>query len=546
MRAFGRRAAAPAEPQCPVLPLRDARVTPTPFSAQTSATSHENTVTWCFDAELVWPLMGFYAEHSIPVLVNSVSTQPFRGFESTCLMVTGEVQRSRLKPREANAAPMPVVLTLAPRGDASSEFYVVGVQGSSSLNRCSKEAWLAVRADGLPFTPALGGALQPGAVLLLQRPERVYVLRSPEEQLSRLLMDLAQRRGLRLFAAPAGYGAVALLGEARLAEGLPELRAQIQQQFSIVLAHCEPIPTVKASEAILRRLIASGARHVLCQDAWQSVEFPYRLFHSQALSTDARRSSRVPCVDVACTQVKASAKVVAQLAFSPAVRLTQPLAPFLARAEEAPDLAGDFRLEGGRAVRRPTIHVLPRLTPAEISHIWVGHMPPAAHLPEELRSKEHFAEYWRLIHGMTLPSHPTAFARVEFGANCREANLVLTYPVVCLWRTPWTEQPALSRQHGPNILRQVVQSLEKSSWARSTVSYAEDADPLCLHLPAKPASPLKPKLERAETRSHQQSHGSSTQHTKTDVSKQEDGQSGKRRLILPVLPVSSQPAKRRR
>ena len=527
------------------------------------------------DQFVVCPMLSFFMEYSIPIKVESVascaSPQGVNFAPVKSIKITGKWQQGRSSVEKA----VSVVLCAS-----SSSFIVQAVEGCASLRRCSAEAWVARTADGIPLCEAQALV---GRVLMLQRPsERVYVLRSPEEQLSRLLVDLSADCGVPLLAAPATHGAVAVLGCNSLVP--PQVLSQLESKFSIVFSQsAETIPVAQATEAILRRLIAFGAKHALCQDTWQAVEHPYRFFQTQAASASEvlqRPSLRMPCVDVACVKATAtSTKIVAELSLSTAVRLIQPLATFLTRAAKSPELAGRFRLDGSKAVFRPQTHVLPRLTPAEITHVWTEGFLPTMQLPVELQTKEAFVEYWRMIHGLRLTDADlSAFARVEFATYERQNGLVLTYPVACLWRTPWTEQPALSRQHGQNILKQVLQSLEQhSSFASHLAALQESLDPpVSLHvsIPEETLKALKPlksqqpsqsqpmKSQHSQPMKPQQSQPMKPQHSQqSQAIRSQKSQSqtlpavkpeasegsrprGKRRLILPVLQAPAKDSRR--
>eukprot|EP00435_Cladocopium_sp_Y103_P059603 s2072_g21.t1 len=477
---------------------------------QESSAGHP--IVWSIEASegrefVVCPRLSFQVQNCISIKVESVESVfacSAGSSASFSIKVAGTWQGSERTQRVALIL-VKASVTSTESTDASNAFSnafaeawsVQALEGPLNLKRCSRENWLVVTTDGGPLTSLLPHGIV-GSNIILQRPrERVYVLRSPEEQLSRLLVDLSKECGEPLLAAPAAHGAVALMGYKNLVPSA--VLSHIEQRFSVVFSQSETIPVTQATEAILRRLIAFGAKHALCQQSWQTVEFPYRLFQSDALSSLEvlqRPSLRVPCVDIACEKAHASpAKVVAELCLSTAVRLIQPLAPFLMRAAKCPELAGRFRLDGSRAVLRPPTHVLPRLTAAEITHIWSDGFLPTGQLPVELQTREAFVEYWQMIHGWRLSaSDLSSFARVEFAGQKSTPGLVLTYPVSCLWRTPWTEQPALSRQHGHAILKQVFEGLEQQSSFASQLSSAENVDPLTLRvsLPKDSLKMLKP------------------------------------------------------
>ena len=547
LMAFGR--VSKAERGNVILPLAQSR-----GSLQGVSRKHEDiskTVTsghriiWSIEASagkefLVCPRLSFQMENSISIKVESVSACPgSNGLFS--IKIAGSLQKASqtqcvtlVLVKDSKSADLPKDGRVS--NDFTDTWRVKTLDGPPNLKRCSQEKWIAVTADGGPLTSLLPHGIV-GRNIFLQRPrESVYVLRSPEEQLSRLLVDLSKDCGEPLLAAPAAHGAVAVMGYKNLVPA-PVL-SHIEERFSVIFSQSvEAIPVTQATEPILRRLVAFAAKHTLCQRNWQSVEFPYRLFQSDALSNLEilqRPSLRVPCVDLACEKAHASpGKVVAELCLSTAVRLIQPLAPFLLRASKCPELAGPFRLEGSLAVLRPPTNVLPRLTAAQITHVWSDGILPTMQLPVELQTKEAFVEYWQLIHGWKLSaSDLSSFARVEFAGQQANAGLVLTYPVSCLWRTPWTEQPALSKQHGHAILKQVLESLEQQSIFASQLSLAENADPL-LHV-ALPKDSLKP-AKAMEPESIQKSE--SIEKSQEEVPEKRQ----KRRLLLPLVQTVATP-----
>jgi hypothetical protein len=131
-----------------------------------------------------------------------------------------------------------------------------------------------------------------------------------------------------------------------------------------------------------------------------------------------------------------------------------------------------------------------------------------------------------MIHGWRLSvSDLSSFARVEFAGQKANPGLVLTYPVSCLWRTPWTEQPALSRQHGHAILKQVFEGLEQQISFASQLSSAENVDPLTLHV-------LLPKDSLKVLRPSKIVEPDSTQKSQADEVPEK---SRKRRLLLPLV-----------
>eukprot|EP00439_Symbiodinium_sp_Y106_P018492 s7336_g2.t1 len=486
----------------------------------------------------VCPFLPFVVESCLAVEVSAV-----KALHTNCIDVSGIWKRSHSQWAQPGHG---VAVKLMLGDDSGRDFRglrVLSAQGAASLRRCVDERWLALLGDGLPLHRCT--QLQPGSSLLLQRPpERVYVLRNPAVQLSRLLVQKASERGAQLLAAPASGSAVAIMAPTSCSEMLiaHEVLLEMELRFSIVFLPdraAANLPAAKATDAILRRLVAFAVRDSLRRDSWQSAEFPCRLFQSQSMSsTDIlqRPSLRVPCVDVECDKASASSsQITAELRFSADVRLVQPLAPFLARSSRAPELAGSYCLQGFEATERPRIHVLPRLTAAQVTHIWPEGQMPKEQLPEELQTDSAFRDYWNLIHGHTLQSSPggspgsQSFARVAFlGDPSQEFGLLLTYPVSCLWRTFWVNQPALSKQHGPAIVKQVLQSLGRNStfgtW-RLQCGF-EQAGPLVMPSALLNRPMAQEKLD-VPVEEPEMSASRKTGHT------------GKRRLILPLIEHAS-------
>ncbi|CAE7879348.1 unnamed protein product [Symbiodinium necroappetens] len=487
----------------------------------------------------VCPFFPFVVESCLAVEVSAVKASNL-----DCIDVSGIWKRSHsqwAQPGESgHGVAVKLMLGVGPDRDVRG-LRVLSAQGAASLRRCVDERWLALLGDGLPLHRCV--QLQPGSSLLLQRPpERVYVLRNPAVQLSRLLVRKASERGAQLLAAPASGSAVAIMAPSSASEMLvaQEVLLEMEHRFSIVFLPdraAANLPAAKATDAILRRLVAFAVRDSLRRDSWQSAEFPCRLFQSQMSSTDIlqRPSLRVPCVDVECDKASASSsQITAELRFSAHVRLVQPLAPFLARSSRTPELAGSYCLQGFEATKRPRIHVLPRLTAAQVTHIWQEGEMPKEQLPEELRTASAFRDYWDLIHGHKLQeSSLQAFARVEFvGDISQEFGLLLTYPVSCLWRTFWVNQPALSKQHGPAIVKQVLQSLGKNStfgtWRLQCG--LEQAGYLVV-----PSAPLnRPMAQDVKLDSVKP-----VEEPETVSASRKTGHTGKRRLILPLIQHAS-------
>ena len=497
---------------------------------------------------IVCPYLPFVVESGLAVTITAVKASNSR---SGCIEISGTWRRSHWQSRcEAQGPGIGVKLTLGTDRPSvpvpGQGLHVITTHGAASLQRCAAEKWVALQGDGHQIYLSAAHKLRLGSTLLLQRPrERVYVLRNPEEQLSRLIAQLSAEKGMQVLAAPASGGAVAAMAACKSSSGkliMDEVLAEIEQRFSVVFVPeraAENIPATKATDAILRRLVAFAVRHSLRRDSWQSAEFPYRLFQSQSMSNAEilqRPSLRVPCVDVGCDKASSScSQIAAELRFSAAVRLVQPLAPFLARSARSPELAGSFCLQGSEAIKRPPIHVLPRLTAAQITHIWQDGQIPKEQLPPELQEVSAFSDYWRLIHGHILPEGSLAsFARVQFlgGDQSAECGLVLTYPVSCLWRTFWSPQPALSRQHGAAIVKQILQSLSQNAsfgtWhLQCGGSDVTEAIPVQLSL-NRPVVQQDVEAKVAKPVETGERLGCAPSARKT-------GRTGKRRLILPLV-----------
>ncbi|CAE7215505.1 unnamed protein product [Symbiodinium natans] len=495
----------------------------------------------------VCPFFPFVVENCLAVAVHTAKA--LMG-SSCCIEISGALRRSHMK--YSNGHVPGVNIRLTPVSDSTGPgqgLCVASAQGHPSLRRCAAENWLVLTGDGHPVHLAAEAQLAqlPGSTLLLQRPaERVYVLRNPEEQLSRLVVQMASDRGTQLLAAPASGGAVAVMAACKSSSEMlipHEVLSEIEFRFSVVFVPeraANNILASKATDTILRRLVAFGVRDCLRKDSWQSAEYPYRLFQSQSMSSAEilqRPSLRVPCVDVECDQASSSSsQILADVRFSPAVRLVQPLAPFLVRSARSPELAGSFCLQGNEATQRPLIHVLPRLTAAQVTHIWHGPLPKEQ-LPRELQEVSSFRDYWRMIHGHCLnESTLAAFARVQFlgGDHSHERGLVLTYPVSCLWRTFWVCQPALSKQHGLAIVKQVLQTLDKNAIIGAWQVQYNGFDQ---------TGPISVPPALALNRSSIQDAAKKIKPVESPVASdpapvRKSGHTGKRRLILPLVHTS--------
>ncbi|CAE8646889.1 unnamed protein product, partial [Polarella glacialis] len=210
------------------------------------------------DSELsVCPYLPFTVETSFGIMVACASTSmPPPGIgAATCVQVTGHWHRSAtlgISERRLGAAPVTLVLAASGSLDAVAldtigssvdlRVRVISAQGPGNFGRCAGEHWAAVSIGDVPPGPQWLAQLRPGVKLVLQRPpERVFVLRSPEEQLSRLLVQLAAEQGVRLMAAPAAHGAVAVMApKAFRGPEKPlvpwDVLEQIEHRFSVVFA----------------------------------------------------------------------------------------------------------------------------------------------------------------------------------------------------------------------------------------------------------------------------------------------------------------------
>ena len=169
-------------------------------------------IVWSIEASagrefVVCPRLSFQVQNCISIKVESVSAcsavessafsikvvgtwQGSPGFsERTQRVSVILVKTARAVDRDAASH----AVTSAHASNAFAESWSVqALEGPLNLKRCSQENWLAVTTDGGPLTSLLPHGIV-GSNIVLQRPgERVYVLRSPEEQLSRLLVDLSK------------------------------------------------------------------------------------------------------------------------------------------------------------------------------------------------------------------------------------------------------------------------------------------------------------------------------------------------------------------
>lgn len=418
---------------------------------------------------LVCPRLPFAIEDSVDVVVKRTGAvaEPAGGVQ-----VVGAWHRPSL------GMTRPVVLVLANsvsahgKGDSRQRgfAYVAFAEGPGSFKRCMEERWRLEEIAGAIVGPRWPEQLQAGIRLTLRRPsERVLVLRQPEEQLSRLMMQLGSEYGAELLAAPAGHGAVSLMATSNTSSpclSVPQvLFDHLEFRFSVVFADVSDEGAVetraveKTPEVTLQKLLAFGVRHGLRGHGWLTVEWPQRLCLAEALGSggthcEQRLSLRVPCVDVSCRRVSVKhGRVVADIELQPAVRLVQPFTPYVVR---------NIVPKEGSAIQQTLVHVLPRLTCAESTHVWVDKFPPKNVLPDDLDSPKAFADYWRLIHGHHLPLQSLhSFARIVFKGRGEDVGLALTYPSACLWRSEWVIQPLQTQQHGRRIVQQALVSLQR-------------------------------------------------------------------------------------
>lgn len=527
---------------------------------------------------------------------------------------------------------MPVRLSLSVAGDGGLR--VVSAQGPGRFRRCAVEHWEVATIGGMP--PAMASAsalagthwaaqLRPGAALVLRRPHRrALVLRKPEQQTSRLLIQIARTQGSLLLAAPTGSGAaVAVLTVPPVAEGaeqqwttgvsgngdagavravprgaaIPSLvpqsvRDELEERFGVVLAEeadaAEVTTPSNVAEVTLQRLLAAGAVACLRAKGWASVEEPSRLIPSSYLTEGmaaaggdgesaqigGRRkplpaATRVPCVDVACRRAVAETpnRLVADIEITPSVRRAQPVATHLARGLHVPELLGPFVQNSSRTMPvRPRVRVLPQMTEAEVVNIFPKGLPPAPQLPEDLRTVDDFSTYWRFVHGFELA--PTklfsggfatvVFPKADFGP--------LTYPLACLWRHAWVEQPMMTRKLAPKIVamaadcllkvnllggRQQVRSLPEATVEPRGPSHRSPM-PLAAGACSGPPPPRLLPASRAVPSTCGAGQARLVVSTPSPPRDRVGAPVGKRRLLLPLLrpsagqTLSASPAKRAR
>ncbi|KAF4697566.1 hypothetical protein FOZ60_004438 [Perkinsus olseni] len=122
-----------------------------------------------------------------------------------------------------------------------------------------------------------------------------------------------------------------------------------------------------------------------------------------------------------------------------------------------PDLSSSDPVE----LLHPRCVLLPHMTEATI----VG-WGPAPNPPPGLKSKEDLVRYWRYLHGYELPEDAVKrTVQVQFPRG----SLVLTYPLGCVWATPWTYLPAKTGQFD------LIESHEPQPEAHPTMALPQKA-----------------------------------------------------------------------
>eukprot|EP00928_Gymnodinium_smaydae_P064328 TRINITY_DN4768_c2_g2_i1.p1 TRINITY_DN4768_c2_g2~~TRINITY_DN4768_c2_g2_i1.p1 ORF type:complete len:672 (-),score=151.95 TRINITY_DN4768_c2_g2_i1:60-2075(-) len=476
---------------------------------------------------IVCPYLPFRIETSFHVTIASVAVVSAKGAPRAD--ITGMWRRLRTGTAGQTEPEQQVRISLIsfsspsqPSLGSSTDFQsgnsvrVCGAQGPGRFCRAERESWIAKDLAG----PQWYAELRPGMSLLLERPpERVFVMRKPEAQVSRLLAELGRQINTSLLAAPTGSnGAIALLAtapstaagvSASLSQLLPaRVRDELEDRFGVVLADApnaaDLLPPAKVADVTLQRLCAAGVACCLRERGWACIGEPFRFCPDEYLWGDAatvpgrrgsdgsapaaRATGQAPSVDVACRSAYTEAfdtRLIADLELTPCVRKTFPLEPRLRAAPET----GPFVPEqpSGLLPARPRVCVLPQGTEAEMTHLWPRLPQDRSRLPPELRSAKAFAAYWRFVHGYVLPLElleRSAFARVEFP----RAGFALTYPVACLWLETWTEMPSLTRKLAPSIVELTVETLRESRGFLLGASQSLTFAP-ALDLPLAPATP---------------------------------------------------------
>ncbi|KAF4664598.1 hypothetical protein FOZ61_000669 [Perkinsus olseni] len=161
-----------------------------------------------------------------------------------------------------------------------------------------------------------------------------------------------------------------------------------------------------------------------------------------------------------------------------------------------PDLSSSDPVE----LLHPRCVLLPHMTEATI----VG-WGPAPNPPPGLKSKEDLVRYWRYLHGYELPEDAVKrTVQVQFPRG----SLVLTYPLGCVWATPWTYLPAKTGQFGARLNREVVEAVRDilDDWSRESglmVDIIESHEPQpeahpCMALPQKASEVPRKECQSVE------------------------------------------------
>jgi len=460
----------------------------------------------------VCPFLIFRMEYAFAVDVDRVAADRE---VSGGLRVTGSWRCTRAVGLAQMATESwPVQLTLVSGEDGEGPV-VVAAAGPGSFGRCAAERWFLAATNGTH--PARGSAwtsgVASGATLRVQRPASLaHVLRKPELQLARLLVQLGEEHGARLLAAPTGSGSVAVLAASPGPLLPPAVLSELEARFGVLLeepAAEQVVPVEEANEVILQRLVEFSLSAALQGQGWAAVEHTTRLCRSEVLARGGAHTTalrhpalQMPSVDVHCVSAQIGPSgLSAEVTIVPAVQSVQPVGLHLARVAKNPKLAGPYRQEiceglcGASLPGRPVAHVLPALSQAELTHVWLDGLPPRAAdrqemgLPPDLDSPEAMSRYWRLIHGYRLPHEALrSFARVVFP----RAGLQLTYPLACLWRSCWVPQPMLTSRVAPLVLQTALDSVRRLNLlgAGVCVELAEGSLAAAACLPAASLGPL--------------------------------------------------------
>lgn len=330
----------------------------------------------------------------------------------------------------------------------------VRAEGPRRFIRCAIEQWQLVSIDGVEPGGDWGLQLTSGArtQLVLERPRnRAFVLRKPEAQLCRLLVQLSARSGTHLLVAPTGSpGAVAVLTASPGPLFPPQVLDEIEIRFSVVVT--EPnadqvVPLGDVSEVILRRLVVATISAEMHGLGWAAIEQTSRLCRAEVFAN----SKRAHIIDVACRSaaVDSAGRLVVDLDIVPSV--------WEMRQWDA--------TSHNERNADPRVHVLPQLTAAEVTRTWPAGLPETSGLPPDLRSPSDFVDYWYLVHGYSLPpASLRSFALVEF------KGFSLTYPMSCLWRSPWVPLPMETARDGRDLLQVALASVQRLHFLGSEAS----------------------------------------------------------------------------